>query len=115
MLRAPFHRLRTNHSRYPHRRMRFLIRQRPWINVPIMKMLSLVAPWPGPRPCLHDKIVGLLEQLAVVRGIGVVEELLAAGAANPSGDQPPPRDQIDLRELLGHPKRMLDYRQRVAD
>src|SRR5260370_32601879 len=115
MLRAPFHRLRTNHSRYPHRRMRFLIRQRPWINVPIMKMLALVAPWPGPRPCLHDKIVRLLEQLAVVSGIRVVEELLPARAADPSGGQPPPPGHIDLREFLGHPERMLDYRQRVAD
>src|SRR5258708_36869170 len=108
MLRAPLYSLRTNLSRYPHRRLRFLIRQRPRINVPIVKMLAFVSPRPGPRPRLHDKIVGLLEQLAIVGGIRVVEELLAACAAHPSGDQPPPRDQIDLRELLGHPERMLD-------
>src|SRR6266446_3709294 len=115
MLRAPFHRLRTNHSRYPHRWMRFLIRQRPRINVPIVKVLALVSPRPGPGPRLHDKIVSLFEKLAIVSGIGVVEKLLAARPAHPSGDQPPPRDQIDLREFLGHSERMLNHRQRIAD
>src|SRR5260370_21733676 len=80
MLRAPFHRLRTDHSGYPHRRMRFLIRQRPRIKVPIVKMLALVSPRPRPRPPLHDKIVGLFKQLAIVSEIRAVEELLAAGA-----------------------------------
>src|SRR5712692_6587564 len=115
MLRAPFHRFRTNHAGYPHRRMRLLIPHRPRINVPIVKVLALVPPWSGPGPGLHDEVVGLLEKLAVVGGIGVVEKLLAAGAADPSGDQPSPRDQIDLRQLLGHPEWMLDHGQRVAD
>src|SRR5437660_1748990 len=95
--------------------MRFLVRQRPWIDVPEVEMLALVTPGSGPGPRLHDKIVRLFEQLAVVRGIGVIEELLTAGAANPSGDQPPARDEIDLRQFLGHAQWMLDDGERVTN
>ena len=115
MLCAPLHRLRTERARNPHRRMRFLIRQRPRIHVAIMEMLALVAPRAGPRPGLHDKVMRLVEHLAVVGGIRVVEELLAARAAHPSGHQPAARNQIDLGQLFGHPQRMFDHRQRIAD
>src|SRR5260221_2520816 len=96
MLGAPLHGLRTEYSRNPHWRMRLLIRQGPGIHVPIVKMLALVAPWTGPRPRLHDEVVSLVEHLAVVCWIGIVEELLGARAAHPSGDQTAARNEIDL-------------------
>ena len=80
-----------------------------------MKMFALVAPRPRLGPGLHNKVVGLVEQLAVIGRIGIIEKLLAARAAHPAGDQAPPRDEIDLGQLFGHPQRMLQYRQRVAD
>src|SRR5580704_18559070 len=81
LLRAPPHRLRAERSRNPHRRMRFLVRQRPRIHMPVMEMLALVAPRPRLGPRLHDKIVRLLEVFAVVRRIRVVEKLFAARAS----------------------------------
>src|SRR5271166_4433568 len=115
MLGAPSYGLGAEGARNPHLRMRFLIRQRPRIYMPIVKMLALVAPWSRPGPRLHDKVVRLLEVLAVVCGIGVIEKLLAARAAHPSGDEASARDQIDLSELLGHPQRMLEDRQGIAN
>src|SRR6266851_1592486 len=87
MLGAPLHGFGAEHARNPRRGMGLLIRQCPRIHVTIMKMLALVTPWAGPRPGLHDKVVRLVEHLAVVSRIGVVEKLLRARAAHPSGDQ----------------------------
>ncbi len=56
----------------------------------IMKMLTLVAPWPRSGPRLDDEIVSLIEHLTIVSGIGVVKELFAAGAPDPPSDEPPP-------------------------
>src|SRR5262245_40445885 len=115
MLSAPFDGLGTDDPWNPHRRMRLLIRQCPRIHVAIVKMLALVAPGTRPRPRLHDEVVRFVEVLAIVRGIRVVEELLAPRPANPSGYQPSARDQIDLRQFLRHPQRMLDNREWISD
>jgi len=40
--------------------------------------------------------------------------LLGAGTANPARHQTAAGNEVDLRQLLGHPQRMLDHRQRVT-
>src|SRR5438876_1043121 len=100
---APLDGLRAEGPGNPHGRMGFLVGQGPRIDVAIMKMFPLVAPRTGSRPGLDDKVVRFVEHLAVVRGIGIIEELLAARSAHPAGDQSAARDQIDLGELFGHP------------
>src|ERR1019366_10049884 len=83
MLGAPLHCFGTQRARNPHRRMWLLIWQSPRIDVPIVKMLALVAPRSGPRPGLHDEVVGPIEHFAIVCGVGVIEELLAACPPHP--------------------------------
>ena len=95
--------------------MRFLVGEGPRIDVAIVEMFAFVAPRSGPGPRLNDEVVGLFKVLAIVGGIRVVEELLAARAAHPSGDEASLRDQIDFGEFFGHAQRMLQYRQRIAD
>src|ERR1700689_749772 len=102
MLGAPLDGFGTEDARNPHRRLGLLIRQRPRIHVAIMKVLALVGPRTGPGPGLYDEIMHLVEHLAVVRRIGVVEELFGASAANPSGDETAARNKIDFGKLFGH-------------
>ena len=78
-------------------------------------MLALVAEGAGRRPRLEDEVDAFLEVFAIERGIGVVGELLAAGAAHPSGNQAALREQIDHRELFGEAQRIGDRRHRIAE
>src|SRR6202049_2240226 len=57
------------------------------------------------RPRLDDKIDALLKQLAVLRWIGVIGELLAARTAHPSRHQQPTRDDVHHRHLLAQAER----------
>ncbi len=59
--------------------------------------------------------MSLVEIFAVVGRIGIVEDLLAAGAAHPSGYQAPVRYEVDFRQFLGQPHRIFDRRQRIAE
>ena len=115
LLRAPSDGLGAERAGNPHLWIRLLIRQRPWVYVAIVEMFALVAPRTGPGPRLNDEVVRLFEIFAVVSGIGVVEELLAARAAHPSGDQTSARNEIDLGQLFRHPQWMFDDWQRIAD
>src|SRR5215469_11426852 len=96
MLCAPQDSLRAERSRDPHRGMRLLIWQGPWIHMTIVEVFSLVPPWSGAGPRLHDEVVRLFEIFAVISRIRVVEKLFAACASDPSGDKPATRDEIDL-------------------
>ena len=63
----------------------------------------------------NEEIVALLEPLAVVRGIGVVGELLVPAAAHDAGDEATLGHQVDHRRLLGELDRVLPDGDRVAE
>jgi hypothetical protein len=92
----------------------FLHRQHPRIDEAIMEVLALEAKRPGPGPRLQDKVVGLVEILAVVSRVGVVGELFTARAAHPSGDQPATGDHIDHREFFGQAQRIRHDRRGIT-
>ncbi len=81
----------------------------------IMKMLAFITPGARPCPRLYDEVVGFVEHFTVIGRVGVVEELLAASATYPTGDQPAPGDQVNGGEFFGHTQRMFKHRQRIAD
>src|ERR1700693_2341199 len=114
MLRAPYDGLWTDYAGNPDRRPRFLIRQDPRIDEAIGEMFALPSKRPRTRPCGDDDVVGLIEILAIVGRIGVVEDLFAAGSADPSRHQAAFGNQIDFRQLLRHAKRISQRRQRIA-
>src|SRR5437899_2284856 len=115
MLGAPDDGLRAENARNHDWRMWFLIRPHPWIDEPIVEMLAFPAERTGSRPRSQDQIMGLVEHLAVVGGIGVVEDLLAAGPPYPPGNQAPMRDTVYGRQLFGYAQRILERWQRVAE
>ena len=78
-----------------------------------MKVLALVAEGPGLGPGLDNEVMGLGEKLAVVRGIGIVRELLAARTAYPSRDQPAAGNHVNHGQLLRQPQR-ISQRQWIA-
>src|SRR5713101_1277086 len=92
MLRAPFDGLRTEDAWNPDRWARLLVGRHPGIDETIGEMLALPAERTRPRPGRENQVVRLVEQLAIVGRIGVVEDLLAACPAHPSGHQPSTRD-----------------------
>src|SRR5579875_2810460 len=112
-LSAPQRGLGAQEAGNPHLRMRLLHRYRPRIDETVMEMAAFVAPWTGLGPRSDDEVVRLVEVFAVIGRIGVVRELLAARAADPSRDQPPARNHIDHRQLFRQPQRIAQ-RQRIA-
>ncbi len=94
--------------------MRFLERQHPRIHEAVVEMFALPSKRTGPRPRRDYQVVRLVEVFAVVRGIGVIGELLAACPAHPSRHQPPAGDHIDHREFFGQAQRIRDDRRRIT-
>ena len=78
-------------------------------------MLALVAERARRGPRLDDELDAFLEQLSVESRVGVVGELLGAGAAHPSGDQASARDEIDHREFFRQAQRIGDGGDRIAE
>src|SRR6516162_7124390 len=115
MLRTPNDRLRAEHARNHDGRMWLLIRPNPWIDEAIVEVLAFPAERTGARPRREDQIMRLVEHLAVVSRIGVIEDLLAASPAHPSGDQASMRDTVDGREFFGDAQRVLEGWQRIAE
>ncbi len=81
---TPFNRFRAEYPWNPYWRTRLLVRPHPRVYVAIIKMLSLPAEWTWPHPGSQDQVVSFIEQFTVVRRVGIVENLLAACASNPS-------------------------------
>ena len=68
----------------------------------------------GPR--LHDHVVGLAVLVPRERwDLPVAEVGVHRGADGESGDESPPGDDVEHRELLGHANRRVVARDRVAD
>src|SRR5690242_1552416 len=107
MLRAPYDGFGADDARDPDGRMGLLIGQRPWVDEAVVEMLPFPAERTGTRPRRDHDIVRLVEILAVVGRVGIVEELFAARAPDPSGDKAAMGDKIDFRQLLSHPERIL--------
>ena len=78
-------------------------------------MLAFPAERPRRRPRLEHELVGFLESLPVVGRLGVVGDAFAAGTAHPAGHEPAPRDQVDGRQRLGQPQRIVPDRDHVAE
>ena len=70
---------------------------------------------PGLVHAAENQIVSLVEVFAIVGRVGIIGELLAAGAANPSGDQPSARDEIDHRKLFSQSQRIGHRRNRIPE
>ena len=113
--RRPADRLRTQDAGRPDRRVRFLQRQLPRIDDAQVIVLALPAERAGHGPGLLDQREGLFEPLSVVGGVGVGRELLDAGAAHEARDDATARNQVEHRNLLGDPHRIVVNRQRIAD
>src|SRR5579875_4114833 len=94
MFGAPDYRLGADNPWNPNRGMRLLIGQHPRIDVAVVEMFALPPKRTRASPCRNHDVVGLIEIFAVVSGVGVVEDLLAARATDPAGHQSPLGDQI---------------------
>src|ERR1700730_17229057 len=115
MLRAPDDCLRAENARDHDWRMWLLIRPYTWIDEAVVEVFAFPAKRTGPRPRRQDQIMRLVEHLAVVSRVGVIEDLLAAGPTHPSGNQAPMRDTVDRREFFRDAQRVLERRQRIAE
>ena len=61
-----------------------------------METFTLVTERSGCGPRLDDKLDAFLKQFAIVRRIGVIGKLLAAGTTHPSRDERPP----EIRSIM---------------
>ncbi len=78
-------------------------------------MFAFPAKRPRLGPRLDDKIVRFLKPFPVVVRRGVVGHALPASAAHPARDQPTAGDDVDHRQLLDQPKRVVPNRQDIAE
>src|SRR6202042_66957 len=78
MLRAPDHGFGADYAGYPDRRTGLLVWQRPRIDVTEIEMFAFPAERTGLGPARQHEVVRLVEVFAVIGGIRLVEDLLAA-------------------------------------
>src|SRR5689334_22344271 len=78
VLGTPFNRFRAEYSWNPYWRTRLLIGPHPRIYVTISKMFPFPAERTRPHPGREDQVMSFIKQFAVIRWVGIVENLLAA-------------------------------------
>ena len=110
MFSTPADGFRTQDTGNPHLGMRFLIWQCPRVDMTIVEMLAFIAPRSRFGPGFNNEVVGLVEVLAIIGWVGVVEKLLAPSATHPPRNQPAAGDEVNLRQLLCHAQRVLKHR-----
>ena len=87
---TPDHGLRARHTGDPDRRVGLLLGQHPGVHKPVVVVLPLVAERAGSRPGLDYEVMGLIEQLTVEGGVGVVEQRsLPEPRTQPGTSRPP--------------------------
>src|SRR5262245_11940682 len=115
VLRGPADRFGTDDAGNPDRRVRTLQRTDPRIDHPVVVVPAFPAKGTGRRPRLDDHVVGLVEPLPVVDRVRVSRDALLAEAANEAADHPPAGEDVDHRDLLGYPERVVVDREHVAE
>ena len=94
--------------------MRLLVRAHPRVHVAVVIVPTFPPERPRVRPRLDDEIVRLLEALAVEHRRRVMRHALASAAAHEAGDQPAAAYHVYHGKLFSQPKRVVPYRQDVA-
>ena len=100
----------------PDRRMGLLVGTRPYIDLALVDETAFVverAVMGGPR--LDDQVDGLPHALARRRRVGVRRQQLVGHAAHEAAIQPPARDVVHHRHLLGTADRVGQIGDRVAE
>ena len=114
MTRRPGDGLRTRHPRNPDGRMGLLQRHHPWVDHPVVIVFALPAerPWRGPG--LEDDVVGLVETLSVVHGVGIGGQTFLPNPPHKTAHHPAPGEDVDHGNLFGHAQGIFVNGQDVA-
>ena len=113
--RGPVDRLVGAERGAPDRRVRLLERPRPRVDVAELEVLAIPLEGAGLRPGLDDQVVRLVEAVARLGRVEREGVVLGADPAHEAGDDAPAGDDVEQRDLLGHPQRMVAQRDRVAE
>ena len=113
-LGAPYDRVGAAGAGNPHRRVGFL--QRYLEGVHHSEVVVLALPAEGARRCprLENQVVGFLESLPVVHGVGIGGPGLGAAASDEARHQSPAGDHVNLGQLLSQAQGVVVDGQRVA-
>ena len=112
---APFNGFLTAEAGDPNRRVWFLERTRPDINVADLIMLAVKIKRAGLGPGADDQIVRFAKTRQRVGGIDTHRKVFISDAAHKTGNNTPAGYNIEHGDFFGDPEGMIAERQAVAD